>query len=126
MQQKCLKLKNLPKTGYNATVASNHLSICPQDALQMHRKTGSRKPLELIANAIASVGFINEKATGKLPVLAQGMDLPEFCGKISDFENARLPGRRACTKFSTKRRQGQRKSCRGESGELWRKSAKNA
>jgi hypothetical protein len=33
-----------------------------QDALQMHRKTGNRKFMELIANAIASVGFNNEKA----------------------------------------------------------------
>jgi hypothetical protein len=92
-------LAHLVKTGYNVSVTSNHLSIYPQDVQHMYRKIISGKPLELITNAIASLGFSDEKVAGKLPVLIQGMALPEFGGKMSDFERTHMPGRKACTRF---------------------------
>jgi hypothetical protein len=64
-----------------------------------YSKEPDKKPLELITDSIRAIGFEDEKVVNMLGILIYGMALPDFRGKMIDFEQTHMMGRKACTKF---------------------------
>jgi hypothetical protein len=70
-----------------------------KEGVQCFSKDKDKRPLDIITEAVKAAGFTESKTIETLGVLIQSMALPEFRGKMVDFEQTRMKSRRACTSF---------------------------